>query len=404
MKTLTAIVIAMLLLVVSTTTSAQTRRQEVRPSRIDKDKLSEALLPAVRRRLDSALNAQLKTFQGLRHADGMVVGIVRGGKIVHLGAYGFTDRSQKRRLTIKDPVGWASVGKLLTAVATHQLIDRYPSEFGLDTRVGSLISDGWASRGYKDRGLKLAITIDQLLRHRSGIRHYTGKNGDPKGVKKSGWKAHYGKVRTIGKPTWNAMASIGFYKDLDLAFNPGTDFRYSSFGSALLGAAIDRFLKSKKGRINGYHDWVIEEIGKKAGMSSLSVNSEYRYLLPGGGWKSNIADKTKFAAALLNDKLVPILDLCTPDPRSSNEYGRGMRLFNRNGNLWVGHTGSQTEVRSALVILAERGAGGDPNLPSGPQRLKVHPNKTAIAVVILRRPNRDISALSVVDTVSGIIR
>ena len=67
-----------------------------------------------------------------------------------------------------------------------------------------------------------AVTIRQILGHVSGI-----------GWKSLEWKNHFDKVQ------YSTRGVIDLFKDLELEFEPGIKFEYSSLGYNLLGAVIE---------------------------------------------------------------------------------------------------------------------------------------------------------------------
>ncbi|MFT5466055.1 MAG: CubicO group peptidase (beta-lactamase class C family) [Verrucomicrobiales bacterium] len=348
----------------------------------------------VDRQIQNALNPEMQRLIDTTVATGMVVGVVADGKIVHMRAYGLYDARDSTPFDVKQAQSWASVSKLPTAIAAWQLMTRYPADFTLDTTAGEVLGNSWSSSSHTDFKKKSEATVRQLLAHRSGIRGYKGAvtPSDPRGIHKGDWKTAYSRVRTLGTvPEWNPTACINYYRDksmLDIRRLQEVDsrlwhahypHRYSSFGTCVLGAMIEQTIKnlSKEGKLqerlpeNTYYGWVRSQIATPAGLRNLQVNKGQRFILPGGGWQSDIEDMTKFMIAMMNEDLVPMSDLYAVVPNNSG-YGLGVRLRRGANNIWyVGHGGSQGLVRSTISIRA-----------TGNMNPTVHNSNFGVAVMI----------------------
>lgn len=107
----------------------------------------------------------------------------------------------------------ASITKPMTAIAIMQRYER--GMIDLDKPIQTYIKEF-------PRKVKGDITIRLLLKHTSGIAHYSSK-----------WDAlsftHY--------PT--LANALDAFKDRELDFEPGTQYRYSSYGYTVLGAIIE---------------------------------------------------------------------------------------------------------------------------------------------------------------------
>lgn len=368
------------------------------------------------RAIQDALEPEMQRLINTTVASGMVVGVVQDGRIIHLRAYGLYDSRDNTPFSVRQAQCWASVSKIPTAIAAWQLMDRYPNDFPLTTTAGEVLGNSWSSSSHADFKKKSEVTVQQLLAHRSGIRGYRGAVSppDPKGIVKADWRAAYGKVRTLGKaPEWNATACLNYYRDKEMidirrlqeapnrAWFDDYPHRYTSFGSCVLGAMIDRTVKnlSSEGKLrerlpeNSYYGWVKSEIADQVGMPTFKVNRGQRFIVPGGGWESDIADMTRLMIALMNDDLVPLANMATAVPNNSG-YGLGVRLRRGANNIWyVGHGGSQDLVRSTISIRA-----------AGNMNPAVHNSNFGVAVMINGKEGKtdsdnDANARRVVDLV-----
>ncbi|MEM7010561.1 MAG: serine hydrolase domain-containing protein [Verrucomicrobiota bacterium] len=366
--------------------------------------------------IDTALQPEMQRLINTTAASGMVVGVVRNGQVIHLRAYGLYDSRDNTPFDVNQPQCWASVSKIPTAIAAWQLMDRYPDDFSLTTTAGEVLGNSWSSSNHTDFKKKGEVTVQQLLAHRSGVRGYRGAVSppDPKGVGKADWRAAYSKVRALGKtPEWNATACLNYYRDKEIldvrrlqeapnrAWFAHYPHRYTSFGSCVLGAMIDRTVKnlSSEGKLrerlpeNSYYGWVKSQIADVVDMPTFKVNRGQRFIVPGGGWESDITDMTNLMIAMMNDDLVPLANLAMAVP-NNNGYGLGVRLRRGADSIWyVGHGGSQDLVRSTISIRAVSGTN-----PT------VHSSNFGVAVMINGKEgktdsDRDASAPRVVNLV-----
>jgi CubicO group peptidase (beta-lactamase class C family) len=142
---------------------------------------------------------------------GLLLAIVKNGKTVWRKGYGYSDREMKIIAKPEDLYDGGSDGKIFTATAIILL-----------EKDGKLRLQDTLSRHLKSAPAKWKdITIEMLLRHRSGIQEY---DGNP--------------LFNITKEWTNAVA-IQKFGEFPLDFKPGTQFNYSNTNYALLGFIIE---------------------------------------------------------------------------------------------------------------------------------------------------------------------
>ena len=168
------------------------------------------------------------------------VTIVRAGKPVLAGAYGFSDREHKVPNTLATRFRIGSMNKMFTAVATLQLAEA--RKLDLKDTVGQYLTD------YPNKEIASKVTLQQLLTH-------TGGTGDIFGPD---FEAHRQELRT-------AADYIKFYGNRGPKFDPGTHWEYSNYGFILLGAIIEKVSGQS------YYDYVREHIFERAGMTSTAT-------------------------------------------------------------------------------------------------------------------------------------
>ncbi|MCW6008236.1 beta-lactamase family protein [Micromonospora sp. CPCC 205371] len=135
----------------------------------------------------------------------------------------------------------ASVGKLFTAVAIAQLVQR--GKVSYHERLGTYL-DGFPA------AVARSVTIHQLVCHTSGMGNY---RQTPEYQSAS--------------PTWASVDEVmggimAIIRGSDLVFPPGTGLAYSNSGYEVLGAIVATVTGQP------YHDYVREHIFAAAGMTS----------------------------------------------------------------------------------------------------------------------------------------
>ena len=282
---------------------------------------------------------------------GMAVGIVKNGEIYYTRGYGHTDLSRTIPVTADTVLRWGSISKTLTAVATLKLDEENPN-FSVNDRVTKHVSY-WPAHGNKAN-----IRIKHLLSNRSGITHYLNKKNCP-----GNSTPDYSKNKHPSN-TYNAEQAVAVFSDQKLCFDPGSGYKYSTFGFSLLGSAIEG------GAGTSYVDWINDKIKTPMDMLSLRqatgtqtgydlkrhilkeiTSGNAAWKLPGGGWESNIRDLAKFANALLQGSLLKDTSrLWTTVPGNP---GYGYAMFHTPDKYEVGNGGMHNNSRALLYLYPE---------------------------------------------------
>ena len=193
--------------------------------------------PQLERTADPRIEALAHAVVGSK-TPGLAVVVMHHGKVVHANAYGDADREAKTRFTLQTPSYIASVGKMFTAFAILQQIDRGKLTF--DTRLGDVLPE---TPGYAKRA-----TIRQLLNHTSGLADHLDIGGDDKAYS-------YGDV-------------VRILNDADsLLFVPESRSSYSNSAYILLARVLERIT----GRT--FEDYLGAEFFTPAGMQTTTVVS-----------------------------------------------------------------------------------------------------------------------------------
>lgn len=299
---------------------------------------------------------------------GLAIGVYRKGIINYTKGYGFMDVDNKVAITNNTFFEWASISKTLTAVALFQLLESN-DKINLDDTVTKHYKY-WTSKinnkEVVDKERKDKITLKHLLTHRSGINHY----GRGKADKSGQYSYHSRENYESNNGKFNADSSVEIFREVDLDFKPGEKYLYTSFGYNLLGAVIEE-------KTGGYEAWVNKNIKNKLGLSSLRIakggfkgfqkkrdgiinsriNASSEWVLPSGGWGSNIKDLLKFARGVLEGKLLKNTDSLWNDDGHKNKKGKPVKT--RRGVLSEGsgsshriyHGGSHPNLRTFMYIM-----------------------------------------------------
>lgn len=271
--------------------------------------------------------------------------VVRDGQPVVRRAYGFADLEQGTRVTPHTRFRLASISKQFTAAAI--LLLRQDGRLSLDDRARRWLPALPASAD--------AITLHQLLTHTSGLPDYEDLM-DPADTRQ---------VRDAD--VLRLVAAAG-----RLDFTPGSRYRYSNTGYALLALVVE----AASGR--DYPEFLRARVFAPLGMGSVAFvdgvstvpHRAYGYSADGGGgWTrtdqsttsavlgdggiyASIDDLARWDAALHDDRLLDAASralafhphVATDEPDVAG-YGYGWRVD--GGLLW--HSGESIGFRNVIL-------------------------------------------------------
>jgi CubicO group peptidase (beta-lactamase class C family) len=248
-----------------------------------------------------------------------------------------------------------SASKPITSVAIHQLIER--GLLSYDTRVVDVLDLQPAPGRFADPRLD-RVTVDHLLYHTGGWDR--DETFDPMFI--DGVIA-----ASLGVELPISKHDIATYMTgRPLQDDPGTHYSYSNYGYCLLGLIIEEIT----GR--DYSEWVAENVFQPIGVGRPRrghtaiherAPGEVRYYgVPGdndqyvmnvenmdahGGWIVAAPDYLRFLSALFDDfDASPLLtrhsieNMVRINHATNGHYGRGWEVFEENGQLVYGHSGS----------------------------------------------------------------
>ena len=330
-------------------------------------------LPATADPLDKRVDQAMRDELASQDLVGLAVGVIQDGEITHLKGYGMANREQRLPVTRQTMFRWASISKSLTAVAAMQLWER--GELDLEREANHYVPE------FPDKGT--ALRVRHLLCHQGGIVHYT-----------NGKVIRTGRDYPVAHPFENVIFALDTFRESPLVNEPGKKYSYTTHGYILLSAVVERAHKQKfahqvrdriakplkLGTLQPDYQW--EEIPHRAvgyrqrgGQVEVSTNTDVSWKLGGGGLISNIDDLAKFAAGLLNHRLVKPATRQKMWARQMTSGGEQTKYalgfsFNhyRDGELhtWsangtgieiVGHSGSQEKTKTWMALWPQKKLG-----------------------------------------------
>ncbi|MCP5107592.1 MAG: beta-lactamase family protein [bacterium] len=260
--------------------------------------------------------------------------------------FGYSDLENKIPVTPRTRFRLASVTKPMTATAILKLAE--DGKLKLDDEVQKYVPYFPKKRW--------PVTIRHLLGHLGGISHY---REDPE----LHIKTHH-----------NTRQAIAVFKDFDLEAEPGTKYRYTSYGYNLLGAVVE----GASGQ--SFSQYMTENIWKPLGMTDTVMdiaddiipnrtrgyrriegkvkNAEFIDIssrFAGGGTLSTVLDLLKFSRGLDKGKILSLetqkkmyVPMMTKDKRRTR-YGMGWSPDYLSGYWNVSHGGGQAGTSTYLL-------------------------------------------------------
>ena len=287
-----------------------------------------------------------------------VVLLAKDGEVIYKGAFGTANKDFNAPNRVDTKFNLGSMNKMFTAVAIAQLVER--GKLSFDDPLSKFIPD------FPNAEAAKKIQIKHLLSHTAGLGGYFTERYD--GMSRA-------RIRTV-----DDMMKLAREDEKDIAFEPGSRWRYSNTGMMVLGKVIEIVSGQS------YFDYVRENIYKPAGMSNtdcyeldkvnvnLAVGYEKRFSNDGVSWANNVfahvlrggpqgggystvEDLLKFDQALRSGKLIStamVKTLTTPKPElNSPTYGFGFGVDTERGV--TGHSGGFTGIHSNLDIYVNSG-------------------------------------------------
>lgn len=293
---------------------------------------------------------------------GLSIALVNENRIVWSQGFGSEDSEQKIPVTAETRYSFGSISKPLTGLLALQLArDKIVD---LDAPVSKYLPE------FKPRNkFKTAITLRQLLAHTSGLVREAPEGG----------------FFSDGSTSREQM--LKSLNATEIQFEPGTQFKYSQAGIAVVGAALENaagksFNALAKSRIfdplsmSGSAFEIADHpkyrIAKGNGWTRYGKTFpwpliDYKAMRPTGGLVSSVADFGKLIPALYFDspakKIFDPVDLQTaytlqfPNVVSDRKYGVGFLLTDFQGRKLVSHGGAINGYACDFAVLPNERMG-----------------------------------------------
>lgn len=272
---------------------------------------------------------------------GAAVRVIRDGEVVISRGYGMANIEAAERVDDTSNFRLASITKQFTAMSILMLVDS--GQLTLDTTLRQIFPD-FPAYGQ-------AITVEHLLRHQSGLLDY-----EPL-------------VPAGAEPRPLDAEVLAMMKQQDAGyFLPGSDYRYSNSGYAVLAMIVEQLsgktfaefldqriftpvgMQNSVAYVEGVSSVPNRAMGYRVtdGAVEFADQSLYSAVLGDGGIYSSLEDLTLWDASLYRDDLIsPALKERMLTPALEN-YGYGWRIDRYHGHRRYHHSGSTSGFRNYL--------------------------------------------------------
>lgn len=267
------------------------------------------------------------------------VALSKNGEIIYQNSIGFSDLENQVRNTENTKFRIGSISKTFTAAIIMQLVEE--GKLQLDTKLSAF---------YPGVPNASEISIEDLLRHQSGLFNFTNKEEYLEYLEESKSKEEL----------------LEIFKENGTVFSPGEKNEYSNTNYVLLSFIAEDVDKSS------FKDILDERIaapfqledtyfgGKidtangealsytKKGDWVLGTETNMNIPMGAGGVVSTASDLTKFFAALFNGEVVKTESL-EQMKTMANGYGMGLFRYPYNNKTFYGHDGGIDGFSSMAV-------------------------------------------------------
>ncbi|MGK5043473.1 serine hydrolase [Janthinobacterium sp. GB1R12] len=305
-----------------------------------------------------ALAARLADFDGwvarrmaMQRIPGVTVGFSQGD-VEWVKGYGYADLENRVPAMASSSYRLASVTKPMTAVAVLQLVEQ--GKVDLDAPVQTYVPYFPVK--------PFPVTVRQLLGHLGGIDAYRNSQAEQ----------HF-------KEHKDTRQSLAVFEQFDLIAEPGTRFRYTSYGYNLLGAVIEGASGESYGGYMRRHVWgplgmdatVMDDpdaviahrvrgyrLDGQALKNSEFVDISSRF--SAGGTRASVPDMLAFGRGIHAGKILsPASVAAMVQPMATRagrltDYGMGWEILPTGGRYAIAHGGQQPETVTYLYSFPSR--------------------------------------------------
>ncbi|MFQ5583658.1 MAG: serine hydrolase domain-containing protein [Calditrichia bacterium] len=289
---------------------------------------------------EKAVDQLFRPYRG-KDVPGAAVMVIQNGHPILTRTYGMANLEKGIPVTPETNFRLASVTKQFTAMCIMMLKERGRLKYS--TTLGEIFP------GFPDYGKE--ITIRQILHHTSGLIAYEDLIPDS------------ATIQVLDRDVLKMMmAQDSTY------FPPGSDYRYSNSGYAVLAMVIEKvsgkpfaaflrdniFTPLKMSHTVAYQKGVSEVTNRAYGYTvegdsvRFSDQSATSAVLGDGGIYSSINDLYKWDQALYSEKLISRESLKLAFTPALETYGFGWRIDEYRGHFRVHHTGGTRGFRTVI--------------------------------------------------------
>jgi CubicO group peptidase (beta-lactamase class C family) len=282
----------------------------------------------------------------------MAISVSKKGKLIWSKGFGYSDTKNQLKVNPKTTqFRVASISKTLTALAMAQLVDDKKLDFN------NSLFDYVPNFPKK----KYDFTVKQVAGHIAGIRHYKG-------------------IEFLMNKKMSIVDGLDIFKNDPLLFEPGTNFKYSTYGWNLLSIVVqnasgedyNKYMKkavfSPLKMHNTALDFSDKEMPnrtkfyvKRSGKINTAPKVSNEFKAAGGGFIATTEDLILFGNEIINPKIISkktIAEMVTPMQTSKGKntnYGIGIGIVKlKNNAIRYEHSGGGMGATAFLLMYPEK--------------------------------------------------
>ena len=306
---------------------------------------------ATQQKIDNA-NAVAEQFLIDQQIPGMAISVSQKGKMIWSKGFGYADVAAKKKVDPRNTqFRVASISKTLTALAMAKLADDNKLDF--DASLYTYVPD-FPKKEFD-------FTIRQIGGHIAGIRHYNG-------------------MEFLMNKKMSIVEGLDIFKNDPLLFEPGTEYKYSTYGWNLLSVVVQNAAGEdyneymKKVVFSPIHmkntslDYSDKEMPnrtlfyvKENGEIKIGATVSNEFKAAGGGFVATSEDLLLFGNEMINPQTISkasIAELVKPQITSKGKetnYGIGVGVRNvKNNTLRYSHSGGGMGATAFIMMYPEK--------------------------------------------------
>jgi len=311
------------------------------------------VIPAASLELNDLL---MESLQQVNNVPGMAAAIYKDGQLIWHKEVGYADYENKIPVTEKTKFRFASASKFITSAILVKMVEN--NKIDIQKEINYYLPE------YPTK--KSSFNSIQLASHTSGMAHYQEGFDENKDLRTDVYQS--------------SVEATEVYKNRPLKLTTGSAYNYSSYGTNLLSAVMEKAANKK-------YPLMLKELARRTRASSLETESldaeqtnwsklydtkgnEYprnniTYKWASGGVLGSAIDLAKVGKSLLDSNYVSeeTLNLFTTPVKLNNgdtakgkryAMGLGFRMSkDHNGRSYFHHSGVMTGARSHISVYPE---------------------------------------------------